>query len=205
MKIALLGGTSLAKTLGKKYIEAGVDVVFGVRHDFDTEQVEWKMLNRLYNRICPYESAIIQSEIILICADTAFIPEICQALKSVDTESKLIIDCTNAHYDKKLAISNTLLIQKAAPKAHLFKAFNNLGVDYPTSDILGIIKETYYCGDDIPDKIRVKRLIELIGFKAIDVGLINNAPLLEAFYHLSKEISWNRKDQSNFHFKLIAS
>ncbi|MBC6368007.1 NADPH-dependent F420 reductase [Algoriphagus sp. AK58] len=205
MKIALLGGTSLAKTLGKKYIEAGVDVVFGVRHDFDTEQVEWKMLNRLYNRICPYESAIIQSEIILICADTAFIPEICQALKSVDTESKLIIDCTNAHYDKKLAISNTLLIQKAAPKAHLFKAFNNLGVDYPSSDILGIIKETYYCGDDIPDKIRVKRLIELIGFKAIDVGLINNAPLLEAFYHLSKEISWNRKDQSNFHFKLIAS
>ncbi|MFL0684179.1 MAG: NADPH-dependent F420 reductase [Algoriphagus aquaeductus] len=205
MKIGLLGGTSLAKTLGKKYIDAGIDVVFGVRHDFDTEQTEWKMLNRLHHRICPFESAIIQSEIILICADTSSLPEICLALKNAETEGKLIIDCTNAQYDKKLAISNTKLIKKNAPKAHLFKAFNNLGIDYPHSDSFGIIKETYYCGDNIPEKIRVKRLIELIGFKAVDAGLIENAPLLEAFYHLSKEISWNRKDQSNFHFKLVAS
>lgn len=204
MKLGILGGTSLAKTLGKKYIHAGLHVVFGVRTEFDTEEAEWKLLNRLHNRICPYESAIIQSEILLICCENQYLGEVCKALKSVDTEDKLIIDCTNANYDEKLAVSNTRLLKNAAPKAHLFKGFNNLGIDYPNLDELGIIKETYYCGDDVPDKIRVKRLIELIGYKAIDAGKIKNAPLLEAFYHLSKEISWNRSDTANFHFKLVS-
>ena len=204
MKLGLLGGTPLAKTLGKKFIHAGLNVVFGVRNDFDTEETEWKMLNRLHNRICPFESAIIQSEIILICCENQYLNTICQALKNVDTEEKLIIDCTNAPYDDKLGDTNMRLLKKAAPKAHWFKAFNNLGIDYPTSDILGIIKETYYCGDEVPEKIRVKRLIELIGYKAVDAGKSTNAPLLEAFYHLSKEISWNKKETSNFHFKLVS-
>lgn len=205
MKLGILGGTMLAKTLGKKYLDAGLSVVFGVRIDFDTENSEWKNLNRLHNRICPFESAVIQSEIVLICCENECLPEICDVLRNVDLEGKFIIDCTNANYDKVLASSNTQLIAQAAPKAYIYKAFNNLGIDYPNSDILGVIKETYFCGDSELEKIRVKRLIELIGFRAIDAGKMDNAPLLEAFYHLGKEISWNRKEQSNYHFKLISA
>jgi predicted dinucleotide-binding enzyme len=205
MKLGILGGTTLAKTLGKKYLEAGLSVVFGVRSDFDTSNIEWKTLNRLHNRICPFESAIIQSEIILICCDNEYLTEVCEALQLVDLDGKIIVDCTNANYDKVLASNNTQQILQAAPKASIFKAFNNLGIDYPNSDILGIIKETYFCGDNEAQKVRIKRLIELIGFRAIDAGKMDNAPLLEAFYHLSKEISWNKKEQSNFHFKLISA
>lgn len=205
MKLGILGGTMLAKSLGKKYLEAGLSVVFGVRSDFDSEAADWKNLNRLHNRICPYESAIIQSEIILICCENQYLHEICEALKNVDVEGKFIIDCTNANYDNLLASNNTQQIVKASPKAFIFKAFNNLGIDYPNSDILGVIKETYFCGDSETEKIRIRRLIELIGFRAIDVGKMDNAPLLEAFYHLSKEISWNKKEPSNYHFKLISA
>ena len=205
MKLGILGGTMLAKTLGKKYLDAGLTVTFGVRSDFDTEVSDWKNLNRLHNRICPFESAIIQSEIILICCENQYLVDVCKALKDVDLEGKFIIDCTNANYDKILASSNTEQIVNASPNAYIFKAFNNLGIDYPNSDHLGIIKETYFCSDNEIEKIRVKRLIELIGFKAIDAGKMDNAPLLEAFYHLSKEISWQRKDPSNYHFKLVSA
>lgn len=205
MKLGILGGTMLAKTLGKKYLDAGLSVVFGVRSDFDSEASEWKNLNRLHNRICPFESAVIQSEIILICCENEYFHEICETLKNVDLEGKFIIDCTNASYNKTLASNNTQLITQSAPNAYIFKAFNNLGIDYPNSDILGVIKETYFCGDSEQEKIRVKRLIELIGFRAIDAGKMDNAPLLEAFYHFGKEISWNKKEQSNYHFKLISA
>ncbi len=205
MKLGILGGTMLAKTLGKKYLEAGLSVVFGVRSDFDAEANDWKILNRLHNRICPFESAIIQSEIIVICCENQYLQDVCEALKNVDLEGKIIIDCTNANYDKLLANSNTGLILKAAPKAILFKAFNNLGIDYPNSDFLGVIKETYFCGDSEFEKTRVKRLIELIGFRAVDAGKMDNASLLEAFYHLSKEISWNKNEQYNYHFKLVSA
>lgn len=203
MKLGIIGGTNLSNTLGKKYIEAGLNVVFGVRNDFDTQSIEWKQLNRFYDRICPYESAIIQSEIILICCENENLKQVCEALKSVDLEDKIIIDCTNGT-SSTTSNSNTDIIKKSTPNNLIFKAFNNLGLDYPKSDILGIIKETYYCGDDEIAKLRVKRLIELIGFKAIDAGQIHNAYLLEAFYHLSKEITWQNREKSNYHFKLIS-
>jgi predicted dinucleotide-binding enzyme len=205
MKLGILGGTMLAKTLGKKYLDAGLSVIFGVRSDFDTEVSDWKSLNRLHNRICPYDSAIIQSEIILICCENQYLSEISEALKSVDLDGKFIIDCTNANYNKSLPSSNTEQIVKASPNAFIFKAFNNLGIDYPTSDQLGLVKETYFCSNHDTEKLRVKRLIELIGFRAIDVGKLDNAPLLEAFYHFSKEISWNQNEHSNYHFKLISA
>lgn len=204
MKLGILGGTTLSKTLGKKYLEAGLSVVFGVSSDFDTDVSDWKILNRLHNRICPFESAIIQSEIIVVCCHNEYLSEVCTALKNADLDGKIILDCTNANYNQKLANANTMQILEVAPKAAVFKAFNNLGIDYPISDILGIIKETYFCGDPAAERIRVKRLIELIGFKAIDAGKMNNAPLLEAFYHLSKEICWNKKGNSNYHFKLVS-
>lgn len=204
MKLGILGGTNLAKALGKKYIDAGLTVVFGVRPDFNGDEAEWKILNRFYDRLCPFESAIIQSEIILICCENEHLQQVCESLREVDLNDKIIIDCTNSNYDKKLNNCNTLLIRKSAPNALIFKAFNNLGLDYPKSDVLGVVKETYFCGDANLEKNRVKRLIELIGFKAIDAGKMTNATLLEAFYHLSKEITWNKRENSNYHFKLIS-
>ena len=205
MKLGILGGTTLAKTLGTKYLESGLSVVFGVRSDFDTMSSDWRLLNRLYTRICPYESAVIQSEIILICCENEYLPEILDSLKNVDIEGKLIVDCTNSCYDKLMTKSNTHLILEAAPKAILFKGFNNLGIDYPQSDRLDVIKETYFCGNSDSGKIRIKRLIELIGFLAVDAGKMENAPLLEAFYHLGREIRWNQKEPSTYHFKLVTA
>jgi predicted dinucleotide-binding enzyme len=204
MKLGILGGTMLSKTLGKKYLEAGLSVVFGVRSDFETENSDWKMLNRLHNRICPYESAIIQSEVILICCENQYLSAVCAALKNTELDGKIIIDCTNADYNQKRINTNITQISKAVPHSAVFKAFNNLGIDYPNSDPLGIIKESYFCGDSESERIRVKRLIELIGFRAIDAGKMSNAQLLEAFYHLSKEIRWNKNENPNYHFKLVS-
>src|SRR5690606_13845567 len=85
----------------------------------------------------------------------------------------------------------------------VIKAFNNLGLDYPHSDPLGLIKETYYCGDELKEKIRVKRLIELLGFKAIDAGGLQNAYLLEAVYHLRNEISFMKSGGMDCQFGLM--
>ena len=173
MKIGFLGGTSLSNTLGKKYLEAGLEVVFGVSSDFDTEAPEWKLLNRLNHRICPYESAIIQSEIILICAETTSLAEIIKVLNTTETDDKIIIDCTNSDISQ---LPNSVLIRSAAPKALHFRAFNNFGVDYPKMGIFRRLEETKVYGEAIPQKLRVRRLVELIGYKAIDADQITIEP-----------------------------
>ncbi|MDN3203760.1 NADPH-dependent F420 reductase [Algoriphagus sediminis] len=204
MKIGIIGGTSLAKALGKKYLNAGINVVFGIDEDFDTSQPEWRVLNKFYDKLCPYSSAIDQSEIILVCSENKDLPNILESLSKADLDDKIIVDCTNSSYEHQLQSENTALIKEVCKEAPVFKAFNNLGLDYPATDKLGVIKETYYCGDQNPQKNRIKRLIEIIGFKAIDAGKIENATLLEAFYHLRKEIAVHLRQDSNCHFKLVS-
>lgn len=203
MKIGIIGGTSLGKTLGRKFLDVGINVVFGVRSEFDTNDPEWKILNDFYDKLCSYQSAMEQSDIVIVCCENQYLSEIATLLKTLDLTDKLLIDTTNSQYHHQLQNENTTLLQSALDGSPVFKAFNNLGLDYPSSDPLGVIKETYFCGENSQEKNKIKRLIEVIGFKAIDAGSIENAPLLEAFYHLSKEISQLQREESNCHFKLI--
>jgi predicted dinucleotide-binding enzyme len=177
MKLGILGGTSLANALGEKYLEAGVSVVFGVESEFDGEASEWKRLNRIYNRICPFESAIIQSEFIMICCQNESLSQICAALKNVDLSDKIIIDCTCPGSDQR--VIDLTQLREVTSKVPVFMAFKNLGIDYPSSDLHGLIRETTFWGDATPEKRRVKRLIELIGFNAVYAGKVPKALAVE--------------------------
>ncbi|SHN21575.1 hypothetical protein SAMN04488057_11119 [Cyclobacterium lianum] len=197
--LVILGESKLARTLGNRYMGRGINVIFGVKPDFEITDIEWKIYNKLMDKVLPYEEAIEKSDVIFICCENECLETICGLLQN---QNKVIVDCTNGAFTAGIA-SNTLAIKKHLEGSHLFKAFNNLGLDYPSSDPLGIIQETYYCGDDNEHKQKVKKWIELAGFKAIDAGEFENAGLLEAFYHLKMKIS-NQQQSSNCHFKLIS-
>lgn len=203
MQIAILGGTKLGQALGDKFAARGIQVTFGVRNDFESNQIEWKILKMSPGKVGTFEEAIAKGEVILICCENIYLNQICDCLGAMDLTNKIIVDCTNSNYPDNFS-SNTNVIEEFVGKEHLIKAFNNLGVDYPASDPMGIIKEVYYCGEEGYKKSLVKRIICQIGFKAIDSGKLGNAILLEAFYHLRKEISQKEEERSEMHFKLIS-
>lgn len=203
MTLGIIGGTKLSITLGNKYLSMGLKVVFGVREEFETKQIEWKILKMQKDKVFGYCDAIEKSDMILICCENEYLPLVCQCLRQLKGKDKIVVDCTNGHYNADFAC-NTCYIQENAGYERVLKGFNNLGLDYPNSDPLELVKETYFCGDNEGDKFRVKKLIELIGFKAIDAGNLKNAPLLEAFYHLRKQISCQKNENIDYHFKLMS-
>lgn len=203
MNIGILGNSPLAKALAERLSNAGNQVVFGIQQAEEDTRSSFQSF-RCPQRYTGYHEAIDQSEVVLICEENGAFKLVLDALKEVPTKDKLLIDCTNSNYDQKQVKSNVQILKKSVPDAKVFKAFNNLGMDYPISDPVGLIRETYYCGDDFSQRAKVKKLIEQMGFKAIFAGEIGNAPLLEAFYHLRKEISWNLTEQANLHFRLVS-
>jgi len=203
MKIGILGGTKLALALGNKYLDSGIEVSFGVRKEFVIKEIGWKILNMFIEKVVSIEEAIDKSDIIFICCENEYLMKFIAKLKSVNLEGKILIDCTNSAL-YKVYDCNTALIRSEIKEVPIFKAFNNLGLDYPKNDLLGVVKETYFCGENGIEKSKVKRLIELIGYRAIDSGGLDNALLLEAFYHLRKEITTIKNEQSDYHFKLIS-
>lgn len=202
MEIGILGATKLTTTLGKKFVSSGSHVIYGVRDNFEAKDIEWKILNRFPGQVFSFIETIKRSEIILICCENEQLPEICESFLDLDLTDKTIIDCTNGRFESNFSC-NSVLIQKFLGGKNIFKAFNNLGLDYPNSDVLGLIKETYFCGEEGSEKIKVKKLIEKSGFKPIDAGSSQSAYLLEAFFHLGKEIALNKKEKTEYHFKLI--
>lgn len=201
--IGILGGTRLALTLGKALSSRGVEIAYGVRKGFTPTEIEWKILNMSANKVKSFKDVIETSNILMICAENAYLEQIFEELSHVDLKEKTIIDCTNSD-DHKVFSCNTAFIKSIIDSPKIFKAFNNLGLDYPNSDPMGLVKETYYCGPDIPEKNIVKQVISMVGFKAIDAGPLENAPLLEAIYHLRKEICNSTKEKTDYHFKLIS-
>ncbi len=203
MTVGIIGGTKLSTTLGNKYLSRGLGVVFGVREEFAPKQIEWKILKMQKNKVFGYCQAMEKADVVLVCCENEYLPLVCECLEKYKDSGKLIIDCTNGQYEPELGC-NTCYIQKKTGYKRLFKAFNNLGLDYPKSDPLELVKETYFCGDPGEDKLKVKKLIELVGFKAIDAGKLENASLLEAFYHLRKQISLQKQENIDYHFKLMS-
>jgi predicted dinucleotide-binding enzyme len=203
MNIAILGESKLARSLGNRYMNRGIDVIFGVKTNFEIRDIEWKIYNKLQDKVLPYSAAIAKADIVFICCENECLPSVCDALLQENNPETIIIDCTNSSYTEGNA-GNASLIQEKLGDKNLYKAFNNLGMDYPNSDPLGVIQETYYCGENNENKARVKKWIELAGFKAIDAGAYDSAHLLEAFYHLKMKIAHQQNQNSQCHFKLIS-
>jgi 8-hydroxy-5-deazaflavin:NADPH oxidoreductase len=201
--IGILGGTRLALTLGKSLSARSEEIAYGVRKGFVPNEIEWKILNMSSNPLKTFKEVIDCSEMILICCENSYLEQVFDELSNSDLKDKIVIDCTNSD-DPKIFACNTDFIKSILGTPKIFKAFNNLGLDYPNSDPMGVIKETYYCGPDIPEKLMVKQLIAKMGFKAIDAGKLENAPLLEAMFHLRKAISNTKNASNEYHFKLIA-
>ena len=203
MNIAILGDSALARNLGYRYMNRGINVVFGVKKNFEITDIAWKIYNKNADKVLPYAAAIAHAELVFICCETKCLPGICDSLRQVNDPNKIIIDCTNGTYAEEKAGDTFPLMEKLGSK-NLYKAFNNLGLDYPLSDPLGVIQETYYCGANNENKSKVKKWIELAGFKAIDAGEYDSARLLEAFYHLKLKIARQQQQNKQCHFKLIS-
>jgi predicted dinucleotide-binding enzyme len=201
--VGILGGTRLALTLGKLLSARMVEIAYGVRKGFVPSEIEWKILNMSSNPLKTFKEVIDCSEIVLICCENNYLEQVFEELSSSDLSEKTVIDCTNSD-DPKVFACNTDFIKSILGTPKIFKALNNLGLDYPNSDPMGVVKETYYCGPDIPEKLVVKQLIAKMGFKAIDAGKLENAPLLEAMFHLRKAISNTKDANSEYHFKLVS-
>lgn len=103
-------------------------------------------------------------------------------------KNKIIIDLINPLTPdvKGLLIGFTTSageeIEKLIPDAKIVKAFNTISAAVIKSGNIkfnGIASDVYFCGNDENSKLIVKKLIQDIGFEAVDSGPLINARYLE--------------------------
>jgi predicted dinucleotide-binding enzyme len=156
MKIAIVGAGNIGGTIGERWVQAGHEVVYGLRNPSKRKGAE------------PIEQALSGAEVVLLAlpgsATVEFVREHARAL-----DGKIIVDATN---DFRAAKFNSWPeLTSAVPSAQLYRAFNSLGWDVFANPLVGGVQaDLFYCGPDGRGREVTEQLINDAGLRPIWVG-----------------------------------
>jgi predicted dinucleotide-binding enzyme len=181
MKIAIIGSGHIGAGLARAWRKHGHDVVFGARRPDDAD------LKTLCGELGATAATVAEAP---RGADVVVLAMPYRALDAVLAEvgplaGQVVIDCTNAvERGMTLTFGHTTSaaeeLQKRIPGARVFKSFNAQGAEnlanpeYPDGRA-----SNFFCGDDDAARAVVRRLVEDVGFDAVDAGPLKSARLLE--------------------------
>jgi predicted dinucleotide-binding enzyme len=183
--IAVIGTGNVAGALGPAFAEQGHTIVYGSR-DPSAESAQ-ALVARTGDdaSVTSSAAAVVDADIVVLAVPGMMVDEITRSLG--DLSGKIIIDPTNplsrnsdGLFQHAAETSNTETIQIAAPDAFVVKAFNTLNwktmVDPESS---GGPVSIPLAGNSTDAKETVAVLVEKMGLKPIDVGLVEQAIWLE--------------------------
>ncbi len=178
MKIAVLGSGNIGGTLGVKWAQAGHQVVIGTREP-GSEKVR-QLLESAGENITAATTvqAIEASQGILFAIPYAAVEIVAQA-NSRSLDGKLLIDATNNF--GAAVVNNLATLQRYAPKAALYRAFNALGWENFANPRYGeLVVDLFYCGQDGDRRDEMETLIQQAGLRPVYLGGLELAPVVDA-------------------------
>lgn len=183
-RIAIIGtgnvGGGLATTLAK----AGYALQLGVRPGSDVKAL-LGACGAKASATSP-EDAAAWAEVVFLAVPAAAAVDVARAL-GAKLEGKVVVDCNNPLTWKDGPVwappaegSLAAAIAKAAPGAHVVKAFNQFGAEHHADPRkTGAPAHVLMAADDAGAKAKVATIARTAGFEPIDAGPLRNAGLLE--------------------------
>ena len=199
MKVGIVGAGRVGSALASSLRRAGYEIVFGSRSPGAADKAPIAFMARAVG-------------VVILAVPSAAIEDVIASAGGFD--GKILIDATNPVAMSKhglglsvgLTSSGAEQIAALAPRASVFKAFNQTGFEnmaaagaYPTRPVM------FVAGDDETAKPTVLMLVEDCGFEAIDLGGLRQARLLEPLALLWIELSRKLGFGRDFTFALQRS
>ena len=201
MRITIFGAGNIGLAAGTKWKEKGHEVIFGVRDP--QSQKAWNALS-IGAKVLPFQDAIEGADIILIALPFGVVDEVIKGI-DVEWEGKIIIDATNPVSISTEPFESAMeAITAWTGNGEVVKAFNTTGVANMMNPVYnGKAIETFICGNEKTSKETVKQLAEELGFLVVDIGGIENAPMLESLGKLWVTMAYKLGKGPNFAFTLV--
>jgi NADPH-dependent F420 reductase len=208
MKIGIIGSGNMGSGLARRITHAGHDVLLTAR-DLAEAEKKAKQIGPRIKVVSPADVA--KGVDVLIAATPA--GEQLYALKSCgDLRGRIVIDIANPLKPDMSGLSVGFTtsfaeeLAKELPGVKIVKAFNtvfaqvlNDGPDFGN----GVRASAYFCGDDENARKTVQKLIESMGFDAIDAGPLSNARYLEPMGMLNIWLGYMAKRGTGIALNLV--
>lgn len=196
MHIAILGAGRVGTTLGRRFADAGHDVVYGVRVPEDPKHADAS------GPVLSLVDAAARAEVLVLTTAWAGAEDTLRA--AGDLRGKVLIDATNPIGPGMVLTHGTTdsgaeQVSRWAPGAQVVKAFNSIGMEVMANPRFGDARSVLWlCGDDVAACDLVSRLATDIGFEPVRLGPLARARFIEpaalvwitASANLGREFSW---------------
>ena len=183
IKIVVLGAGNIGGTLGRKWVAAGHQVVFGVNNP-NGEKAR-KLRSELGDRAVIHTTAEALAThpdvVVLAIPGPSMNGTIEQYAQQLD--GKIIIDTAN-----KMG-SNThnsfAALQQHAPHSPIYRAFNSLGWENFANPLFdGTPADLFFCGTDGEPRTTVEQLIADIGLRPVYLGGVEQVSVVDSLLNL---------------------
>ncbi|MEM9285429.1 MAG: NAD(P)-binding domain-containing protein [Pseudomonadota bacterium] len=202
MKIAIIGGGSVGRALGRVWRKAGHEIAYGLRnpqkdkhHDLPGERMD-------------VAAAAEVSDVTVLAVPFARVDSVAEVLG--DGFSRILVDCTNpanddfSELDTRGCASGAAYIKSKLPKARIVKSFNQTGADtmanalYPQGQPLNFV-----CSNDEAAASCVRQLSDELGFDTVMVRGIEYAKQLEEMAWLWISLAMKQGHGRDFAFSMV--
>lgn len=207
MKIAVIGAGQVGGTLGRRWSEAGHEVVFGVRHPGSARLADLLARCGPDARALDPAAAAATCQVVVLAVWWSAVPQLLARLG--DLSGKILVDCTNP-LDEDLRLvhghheSGGEMIADWAPGTRVVKAFNTVLWETMANPDYGPRRAVvFYCGGDDAARETVAGLIEDLGLEPHWVGGIEMSRYLEPLAALWVSEFRLRRPGSDYAFALL--
>ena len=189
MKFAIIGSGNVGTSVARGVTGAGHDVVVA---DLSEEGLAAVARSVPVQTTTSNLEAVTGADVVVLAVPFGVVQDVAADLRD-ELDGKIVIDVTNPLAENLTGLatdgsSAAELVQQAAPRARVVKAFNTvLAANQADPSVDGTQLDGFVASDDDEAKQTVLGLLEQIGFRPIDVGPLSAARYLEgmAFLNIS--------------------
>lgn len=178
MRIGIIGAGHVGATLGRRWAEAGHDVVFGSREP-GSEAVR-AVVAAIPGSCAATVADAVDADAVVVAVPGPALAEVVAPIAD-GLDGRVVVNVANVMGGGRRAAE---LLAGAAPGARQVRAFNTLGVENFADPVIdGRRLDLLWAGDD--DTVEVaEQLITDVGLRPVRVGGIDRAELVDAVFRL---------------------
>lgn len=195
MKIGIIGVGNIGTTLGRIWVEAGHEVVFGVRETRAPKVVDFLDSLGGKAKAKQVDKAIASAEVVLLAIPGTAVAELVR-MYNTELSGKIIVDATNSFGQPEM--HNMVVLEGSLPNSPVFRAFNTLAWETLADPRFGEERaDLFYCGESGDAREVIEGLIRDVGLRPIFVGGPEAAPIVDnmtrLFFTLVMQQGYSRR------------
>jgi predicted dinucleotide-binding enzyme len=201
-RIVVLGAGNIGGALGRKWLNAGHTVTFGVNNPAGDKANALRADLGDKATIGTTAEALAAGDIILLAIPGRAVEDLLTTY-AAQIDGKLVIYATNK-FGAPPPANNIAAFQAQTPKARIFRVFNTLGWENFVDPIYnGVPADQFYCGGDGDDQAIVEQLISDVGLNPVRVGDISQIEVVDGVLRLWAALAMGPGKNRNLAFKVL--